>query len=358
MRILSRYYTLEFFKLLLLCLITFLSIYFIIDFLQKIDNFFEAQVSKSVMMSYFLYKAPFVIIQMLPPAILISTVIMFCLMKRNNEINAVKACGLSILRLSQPVIMASIFIGIAIFLFSEIIVPYASSRSNEIWNIEVEKQDPTRFYGSNQVWYRGSDSIYWMMRFDNKKKIMESPTFYFFDKAFRMIKRIDGQKGFWEKGRWRIENGAIQEAIKDGGYELKKFDELYLQIPETPKTFVRAVKSPEEMSYWELKRYTKKVRQEGYDETRYLVDMNIKVAYPLISLVFVLIGIPIALSLKKGGTPLAVSIGIGICFLYMLTLGFSRSLGLSGVLPPILSAWLANMIFFFLGIYLMLHVER
>ncbi|MBW1766971.1 MAG: LPS export ABC transporter permease LptG [Deltaproteobacteria bacterium] len=358
MRILSRYLTIEFFKLLLLCLITFVSIYLIIDFLQKIDNFFEAQASKSVMMSYFLHKAPFIIVQMLPPASLISAVIMFCLMKKNNEINAVKACGLNIFRLSQPVIMASLLIGIAIFLFSEIIVPYASSRSNKIWNIEVEKQDPTRFYGSNQIWYKGSDSIYWMMRFDNEKKIMERPTFYFFDKAFRLIKRIDGRRGFWENGKWRIENGVIQEARKDGGYEFEKFMELYLQIPETPETFVRAVKRPEEMSYWELKRYTKKVRQEGYDETGYLVDMNVKVAYPFISLIFVLIGIPIALGVKKGGMPLAVSIGMGICFLYMFTLGLSRSLGLSGVLPPVLAAWLANLIFFFLGVYLMLHVER
>jgi lipopolysaccharide export system permease protein len=111
------------------------------------------------------------------------------------------------------------------------------------------------------------------------------------------------------------------------------------------------------MSYWQLRRYAERVRVEGYDATEYLVDMNIKLALPFINLVMVFIGIPVALGLKKGGTPLAVSIGIGICFLYLTNLGFSRSLGLSGILPPILSAWAANVIFFFLGIYLMLRLE-
>ncbi|MCJ7594423.1 MAG: LptF/LptG family permease, partial [Desulfobacterales bacterium] len=118
------------------------------------------------------------------------------------------------------------------------------------------------------------------------------------------------------------------------------------------------MKKPEEMSYWQLKRYAETVQKEGYDNTRYLVDMNLKIAFPFVGLVLVFVGIPLPLGLKKGGTPLAISLGMAICFCYVLILGFSRSLGLSGVLPPLLSAWLANLLFLLLGIYLMMHVER
>jgi lipopolysaccharide export system permease protein len=86
--------------------------------------------------------------------------------------------------------------------------------------------------------------------------------------------------------------------------------------------------------------------------------MNIKIAYPLISLILVLIGIPVALRLRTGGTPLAVSGGMAVCFMYILVFGFSRSLGLSGVFPPILSAWLANLVFSLIGIYMMMYVEK
>lgn len=358
MKVLSKYLFKELFKLVVICQTTFLSIYLIIDFLQKVDNLIEADVSKRVMFSYFYCKIPYIMVQMAPAATLISVIILFCLMKKNNEIIAVKACGLNLFKLFQPIIILSLFIAVGLFFFSEIVVPYASSRSNEIWDVEVEKQDPTRFYGSSQIWYRGSDSIYWMMRFDAEKKIMERPTFYFFDSSFRLIKRIDGRRGIWEEGQWKIEGGIIQAARGDGSYGLEKFEELHLDLPETPETFVRRVKKPEEMSYWQLKRYADRVRQEGYDDTRYLVDMNIKIAFPFICLILVLIGTPLALGIKRGGAPLALSVGVGVCFVYMVTLGFSRSLGLGGVLPPFLSAWVANLIFLLAGIYLMMHLER
>ena len=155
-----------------------------------------------------------------------------------------------------------------------------------------------------------------------------------------------------------IQDGVIQEATEDGSYQVKKFDDLYLELPETPETFIRGVKRPEDMSYRQLKRHSLKVRKEGYDNTRYLVDMHMKISFPIVNLILVLTGMPIALGLKKGGTPLAVSLGIGICFLYMVTLGVSRSLGLAGLLPPVLSAWAANLIFLFFGIFSLTNVER
>jgi lipopolysaccharide export system permease protein len=86
--------------------------------------------------------------------------------------------------------------------------------------------------------------------------------------------------------------------------------------------------------------------------------MNVKIAFPLISVILVLIAIPVSLRLQRGGTPLAVSIGIAVCFLYLVLLGFSRSLGLSGTLPPFLAAWLANIVFLLIGVYLMSDLER
>ena len=113
------------------------------------------------------------------------------------------------------------------------------------------------------------------------------------------------------------------------------------------------MKAPEEMSFWELKKYTRKIREEGYDSIRGVVDLNIKIAFPFISLVLTLVGIPIALRKKKGGIPFSITIAIGISFLYLLTFGLSRSLALSGALPPILGAWLANLLFLLVGISLM-----
>jgi len=358
LRIFTRYFCKEFLKLLALVLTLSLFISLIVEFVQKLDDFLEAEVPLAVIFAYLLYKIPFVMVQITPMATLISVIVMFCILKKNNEVTAVKACGLDIIGLSRPIIFVSLMIAIAVFLVSEVIVPFTSSRSNGIWSREVKKKDPTRFYGRNHVLYRGKDSFYVIRNFDGKNNIMQDPTFYFFDKSFRVMRRIDGRKGTWTGKNWKIEKGMSQEREDSGGYRLKKFDEIYLDIPEGPETFVRPVRKPEEMSYWQLKRYAERVRLEGYDAAEYLVDMNIKMTFPLINLVVVFFGIPIALGVKKGGTPLAVTLGIGVCFLYLMSIGFSRSLGLSGLLPPLLSAWAANLVFFFIGTYLMMRVER
>jgi len=358
MKILPKYISREFIKLFILCEVILLSMFLVIDFVQKLDNFLEANVLKGKILAYFLYKIPYIIVQMWPIAVLIAVIILFCVLKKNNEIMAMKACGIDILELSRHIVMASLFLSIVSFLLSDKVVPYSSSKCNEIWDMEVEKQDPTRFYGSDQIWYKTSSAIYWIRHFDSAGNIMQNPIFYFFDKDFRLVKKIEAKRGIWENGLWKIEEGIIQKIQGDGNYEVSKFDDLFLEIAETPDSFKRRGIEPEDMSYQQLKRYAETVGAEGYDNTEYLVDLNLKLSFPLISLILALLGVPVALGLKTGGTSLAVSAGIGLCFLYYVVMGLSRSLGLSGILPPLLSAWTANLLFIFLGAYLIMTLER
>jgi lipopolysaccharide export system permease protein len=294
---------------------------------------------------------------MLPPATLIAVIILFGLMKKNNEIMALKSCGLNILRLSQPLIVFSLFLASIVFIISEVVVPFTSTKSNDIWRVDVRKKEKGRFYGRTHIWYRGADCIYWIKYFDNQEMAMRDPSLFFFNSSFKFRKRIDARTGIWKNGKWQIKDGIMMKA-DNNGYVIEKFKEIDLELPETPETFVREKRKPEEMGYWQLKRFAQEVKAEGYDATEYFVDLNIKTSFPFIILVMVLVGIPIALQKMKGGTPVAVSIGMVFCFVYLLVLGLSRSFGFADILPAFLSAWLANAIFLLFGIYLMMHMDR
>lgn len=358
MSVLARYLVREFLKLLLVCQAMFVSIYIIIHFFGRIDNFLEAHVSMGRMLLYFVYQTPFIFVQMLPPATLIAIIILFSLMKKNNEIIALMACGLNALRLIQPVLVAALFLSATVFVLSELVVPYTSSKSNHIYRVEVKRMDPSRFLGRDHIWYRGAGGIYWIQQYDGKSQVMKDPTFYFFDDAFRLTRRIDGRVARWKADRWEIVEGALFELTPTGAYSLHRFDRMDLHIPETPESFVREERKPEEMGYWQLRRFADQIHAEGYDATKYFVDVNVKTAFPFILVVMVLLGTPIALKERRWGTPLAVSIGMVFCFLYLLVLGVSRSLGFAGVLPPLLAAWLANAVFLLLGLYMLLGLER
>jgi len=358
MHVLTQYLCREFFKLLIICLTVFISIYLMIDFASGIDDFIKAEASRRVMIAYFLYKIPAISTQMLPVATLTTVIIMFSLMKRNNEITALKSCGADIWRISQPVILTAFFISIAMFLFSETVVPITSSRANEIWRVEVKKEKGDRFHGHRHIWYKGDNCIYWMRQFNNETQTMIEPALYFFDGSFHVIRRIDASSGTYKDGMWEFRQGIIQNRDKDGSYDLNRFERFQLRLPERPEDFVRQEIEPEEMGYQQLKRFAERLMAEGYDATRYFVELHIKIAFPFVILIMALIGVPVALWKKEMGTPVAVSIGIALCFVYLLVLGLSRTLGFAGILPPVIAAWLANGLFLFFGIYLLIQVNR
>lgn len=358
MRVLTRYLVQEFLAKFFFCEVIFIFLYLFIDFTQKVDNFLEANASKGAMLLYFLYETPFISAQLMPSAGLIALLITIVLMRRNNEIIAMKSCGMSIFSIFRPIMATCFILGIFAFLVSETIVPYTSSKSGKIWKMEAEQWDAAHLNRSFDIWYRSPNAIYRINIFDHKKRTMENASFFFFDDRFRLIKRIDCRRGVWENGRWRLEDGVVQVIGDGGNYDVKRFHHLLLRIPEPPETFVKEEKRPEQMSYWQLQRYAERIGQEGYDNTKYLVDLYVKTAFPWAVLILAIMGIPISLAGFCDRVPLALAAGIGICFVYMLVFGISRSLGLSGILPPFLSAWFANLIFFFIGFYGMIHAER
>jgi lipopolysaccharide export system permease protein len=357
MKTITKYVSKEVMKIFILCQFIFILLFLVIDFIQRIDNFIKAGVPFSTTITYFLYKIPFITEQMLPVAATISVIVVICLMKKNREIMAMKACGLDIFKVFNPVIFISILLSIFSFILSDAIIPFTSSRHNKIWEVDVKKREATGLIGSTQIWYKSKNNIYWIEYFNAKTKTMEEPVFYFFNDQFILTKKIKGETGRWVNNRWVIENARIQ-TLENDDYRIEKIDMLSLNIPETPEMFIKKIKKPEDMSYAQLKRYAEKVRAEGYDNTAELVNLNKKLAFPFIAAVLALIAIPIGLWEKINGIPLSITIGIAACFLLFVVMGFARALGLTGTLPPFLSAWTANILFSLLGVNLLMNIKK
>ena len=125
---LARYFSREFLKLFVLLEFVFLSMYLLIQFILSLDDFVEANAPSSLMVVYLFYNTPLIVVQLVPVATLISVIVMFCIMEKNNEITAMKSCGLSAFRFSLPIIIVSVLISIGVFLVSELVVPYSISR--------------------------------------------------------------------------------------------------------------------------------------------------------------------------------------------------------------------------------------
>lgn len=359
MKVTTKYISWEFLKFFFLCQAVFIFLYLLGDFVLKINDFAEAGVSFKSTAVFFIAKIPFITVEMMPYGTMISAVVLICIMKKNFEITAMKACGLNLLNVFQPLIVISLILSAATFVLSESVVPYASRVSNEIRDIEVKKITPAAAGGKTGIRRKSGNNIYLIKYFDVTTKTMKNPSFYFIDDNFDLQKKIDAEACTWESGTWILKDGVMYTWEKDGTVKPQKFTEKPLIINETPETFMEGINKPEEMSYMELKRQAEKVRAEGYDNTPDLVDLNFKMARPLTSTVFILLAIPIALWKRSMGVPISITGGIAICFLHRVVMElFGRPLGIAGVFPPFLSAWAANILFILLGSNFLMSIKR
>ncbi len=346
MRILALYISREWLKLLGLFTVSFVAIYTIFDFIEKVDNFQEAKVPASTMISFFLLQIPELVSLLLPMAILMATVITLGLMAKKNEIVAIKSSGISLFRLSMPILLMSGVLTLATIFFGETVLPQTKSRTNYIWDVLVEKR-PGQLIQREKFWYKGQNSVYSVGFYEPESTSIAGVVYYSFDKDFNLLLRIDARRARFLEDRWVFVSGLYQELMPGGGYQAELFDEKDVDLPERPQDFSRLAKPSEEMSLVELAAWLDKLEKEGYDSRRYRVDLQGKISFPFVCLLMGLWGVPLALFKEKGhALAPGVVLGLGVALCYWVSFSYMRSIfGYAGVLPPFVAAWLPNGLF-------------
>ncbi|MCG6537873.1 MAG: LptF/LptG family permease, partial [Syntrophales bacterium LBB04] len=156
----------------------------------------------------------------------------------------------------------------------------------------------------------------------------------------------DAEKGEWRGGRWVLTN-LITTRFSPGEFpEISSSPQEFADLPESPDNFKTVQKNAENMGYLELRKYIREIQSDGYDATSYLVDMHAKLAFPIVNIIMAIIGIASSIkSERKGGMAQGLATGIVIGFSYWIVFAFNVSLGHAGGMPPLLSAWAANILF-------------
>jgi lipopolysaccharide export system permease protein len=178
-------------------------------------------------------------------------------------------------------------------------------------------------------------------------------------KNFSLASRIDARIGYYTDGQWVFEQIIEQTHAKDTlDYDVKLYDKKSVPLVFKPEDLGAVSKKSEEMSFSELRKYVNKVETEGYDATTYRVDLNGKIAFPFICIIMVLTGAATGMrSFAKENIPAAVAIGVVIAFMYWTLYGLCLSLGYGTILPPVISAWTANLFFLCFGILYLIKAE-
>jgi lipopolysaccharide export system permease protein len=333
-------------------------IYLVVDFLEKIDDFLESDLPLTLIISFFVYKIPFIVAQITPVGLLLAILIAYGLMSKNNEIIALKSNGVSIYNLIKPALAIGCILSILLFFLSEIFVPITMNKANNIWIREIKKQPAVTSMEKN-IWIKGDHLITHIKYYQPHNDTIFGITQNYFNDAFQLVRRIDAAKGTYTGDQWVLMDVIDQNLKKsDESYEIAFHDEWVGRIDFLPEDLEGMVKKSEEMNFIEMLDYIRKIEAEGYDASTYRVDLHAKTAFPLVCILMCFIGTGIAVRGKsKEGLPVSISYGLGIAFLFWVIYSFCLSLGYGGMLPPVIAAWASNFIFLCLGGILMLNAE-
>ncbi len=359
MTLISRHILREFLTLVLGVLLGILVVYLCVEFLQKADKLIKFHASFSQVTRFFLFSIPSMITISLPMATLMAGLIALGNLSRHNEIIAMRASGVSLGKIIAPLLAGGLAISAFGFINNEFIMPEYSSRANYIRNVEIEKKQQRVMFQQQKLWLRGPDnSIANIELVSPSRTEMIGLNIYKLNHDFSVRERIKAGSLVWENGAWRLKNSRTYAQEGDAFRSYSSDGEVF-NIVDSPNDLGMIVKDAQEMSFSEMWNYIKRLKTSGYNATEYEVDLYSKIAFPVSSLLMVLISVPFSIhKVRSGGAGKGFAFAVFVAFIYWTLMSVGASLGKSGTIPPYIAAWLANIFFGFVSFVVLVRMQR
>ena len=345
MKIIHRYVLKHFLPIFAVSVSGFVGLYLVVDFFERVDHMLEKNLPFHDIYIYFLYKIPMIVSQGIPMASILASIIALGLLKRNRELIAMETAGIKPVYYIAPIALAALCLSFFHFAVSEFAARPLNQTLDEIWEVKVSNKKPSLWMNPENMWFREENTIYQIRLYDKQHKTMEKTSIFFLDPQFRLIKRVDANRIKWNDPGWVAEDGLIIR-FTGTGTEQKWFDKEILNLNVTPDDFIAGQAGPDNLSWFDLYRYTGRIEQEGFSSTPYRVDLNQRIASPFATLILALLGIIVVLKQGlHGGIAAGVGMSLALAFAFVATSNVGSALASAEILPPFLGVWAGNMIF-------------
>jgi len=340
-----------------LLLVTFTGIYIIFDFFQLLGDVVRNHIAVLLLLEYYWYLTPQIVYLMLPLSILVATLVCFGLLSKSNEITAIKSAGISLYRISVPILVGAGLFSASMFLLGNNYLPETNQQQDAIRN-QIKGKPAQTMYRPDRQWIFGkSNKIYNYRFFDPDLNVFANLSVFEIEpNSFRLKRRIYAARAFWEPHirRWVLEDGWVRDFSNGSVTGYHQFAvHTFSELDEAPAYFKKEVKPSEQMSVMELRQYIHSLKQSGFDVVRLSVAFYRKFSYPLIAFVVTLIAIPFSFSTGSRGALAGITLSIGIAIVYWSVSSLFQAMGNLSQLPPAVAAWSPDVLFALGGIYLL-----
>ena len=358
-RLLDLYLLRRFFSYFGLMMLTFVALFEVFTFFELLDDIARHRVPFLIVVNYFRYLTPYLLYQLAPLGALVAVLTTLGVMSKNNEIVACKASGISLYRLALPLLLAGLTLASTMIILDDVYLPYANQRQDALRN--QIKGKPAQTYTRPQRWIFGEKGkIYNYDLFEPNNSIFAGLTVIELDPGtFHVKRRVFANRARWSdtQNTWVLESGWVRD-FRDGTTEkYQKFSATTLsELTEPPTYFNREVRQAFQLSFRQLGTYIRDLRNAGFDVSTLTVQWYVKIAFPLIAPVSILLAIPYAFRVGSRGAIGGVAVGLALGIAYWSLARLLEAMGGVGQMPPPFAAFAPDLIFYFMGMYFFLRM--
>jgi LPS export ABC transporter permease LptG/LPS export ABC transporter permease LptF len=361
--ILDGYVLREFLTTFALVLFSFVLLLLVFTFFELLGDIIRNRTPLVTVGEYLINLTPNMFYNITPLGVLVAVLVTFGVLTRTNEFTAMKATGISLYRVMTPILVVSALIAVALFLFDQSYLPTANRRQEALRSV-IKARPAQTFLRPDQKWIFGHQEpgkpgrIFYYQFFDQAEDRFANLTVFEFNpENFSLSRRIFASSVHWEPQlqQWVFEHGWERRFDGEKVSSYSQFNvESFPEIDEQPQYFKKEALQSQEMSFGELRRYIRDLGQSGFDTKHLSIQLNLKRAYPLITVVMAVLAIPFALSMGKRGSLTGIAAAIGLAIAYLVVTETFQALGDVNLLPTLLAAWSPDVLFGLAGAYLLL----
>ncbi len=362
MRILDKYIIKELLGPFIFGIAAFSSVFIGTSTLMRIAQYVtQYGTSLNSVVKLFIYSLPAIIVLTFPMSMLLAALLAFGRLSGSSEITAMRSGGISFYRLSAPVFVVAFFVSIFAVFFSEMVVPQSNSAYNYVVRYEIQKNTAPKSQEHiiiKDVKGDMLESLIYARKFEEETNTMYAVVMQQFDNG-TLVRVENAEKAVWQDNRWTMINGVVYDLTTEGNLERTMyFKQQIMPMAKAPSAISREQKRPDEMTIKELKQHIKILQREYVNAKQYEMELQQRLAIPVASFVFALIGTPLGLQPNRSSSSIGLGISIIIIFIYYAIMTVFTALGQGGALPVVLAAWIPNIVGIIAGALLVRKASR
>ena len=354
----SRYVVVQFAMPFGLSLLAFTTVFVVIDLVDRLSAFIDREVGLGTILSYYFCYLPYIVVLVLPMAVLLAG--LFCMggLIQRGELLAMKSAGISLYQVVIPLQILALGISILAAIMADQVVPRANRarskieqpRRSAVGPQSIRVQIALRDTGRRVLSMREYDA----QAMKGRQVLLDK----YKGKGGSLVERVRAEEVVWTTAEWHFVNGD-RRVFSDGKEFYRAFRVWAAKdITLTPEDLVRDVVPEDQMTYSELMNFIHRKSRNGSQTLRESVALHMRLAFPFANFVIALFGLPLASRMQRTGRPIQIGMCLLICFAFYGCIQLGRAMGWNDVLSPAWGAWGANAIFGAIGIITLLTTRK